>query len=673
VKSLHRVVASAVVLASGIVLVSAPTTVRAADPVALTLVSQRLDVAAGAAIEIVVGVPDGTELPGGDSSIVVTAYDRLTSRAALRRAIGGTFSRAVDTLDFNLATTPRNDAGQLVISIPTEIDTRTPTALQLPNEGTYPVVVEIRSASDTVAELTTFVRRLAVPDSGSDDALASGDLRVAVAMSVRTPLRLDADLQTVADPEAVAELEQLTAIAAASPYPLTVDINPRHVQSLDNDRRAALAAALADDEVLAAPTVPLDPSIAMQDGQPDLATQWLRIGEDDLRTSLGVAASRSVKLIDSPLSKQGAALLRELGVRMFVMSRQQYEQLPDHIPDLDFPQLTGVRINDVTSVDMALPHLATSALLDEPLDTPARTAIIAAAELVVLRTELLSLGISPQRSGVVLARSDLGIPDPETTAAIIDLLSNTQGFQGVTLDEFSVRTDRLLFDGSELIAGLPDNVDGSIADRLATASTLTESSFQVSSMLPPDAPEVGGWLTATSLLASSAISDADVAVIAKQLTEQHETIREAVDVRVPTKFTLTGRDSELKLRLGNESSRPLTVLLKLESPKLDFPDGPQLFEIPPGGGEVTIRVTALTNGTLGLTLRVVTPYGSSELAPPLPLQATVNALSDLGRLATGSLIALVLLWWLQNWRSAVRKRAAAPSVQRHPVSAAGSQ
>ena len=422
-------------------------TATAGEPAPITLVSQVLDLAVGAAFDLVVDVADDVDLGAADTTVVVTAYERITTRSALHRAIDGTLGRAVDTVDLNPADIPRNELGQLLITVPTETNTRTNAPLQLPREGLYPVTVEIRAAggdTDRDAGLITFVRRLADPTSESEATeQAAGALKVAFAVSVISPVRLDTDLRLIVDPAATVEIERLREAAATSPLPLTVELPPKWLDPIDNPERAALAEALRDDEVLASTSLPIDPSVVMQAGQPDLATQWLRNGEDVLRNVLGVSASRSIHFVDEPLSKSGAALLRELGVRMLVMTRTQYDQLPDRIPDLDFPQMTGVRIGDDALIDMALPQPALSALLDTPIGGPAYTAILAAAELVTLRTELLALAYDPERSGVVVAKSDLGVPDPATLAAITTLISSTQGLRGVTLDEFSVRTDRM--------------------------------------------------------------------------------------------------------------------------------------------------------------------------------------------------------------------------------------
>jgi hypothetical protein len=187
-------------------------------------------------------------------------------------------------------------------------------------------------------------------------------------------------------------------------------------------------------------------------------------------------------------------------------------------------------------------------------------------------------------------------------------------------------------------------------------------------MLPAEGTELTQWLAYTSIFATSALGDDALAATSTRLRDEFQAIRSAIVAPTPGSFTLTGRNTELKLRIRNDSARVLTVLVRLDSTKLTF-TGPQSFQIDPGGNDITVKVNALSNGKFPITLRLLTPYGASELAPPVPLTATVNALSGLGKLVTGVLALLVLAWWARSWRSTVRKRKAAPAIDRHPVSA----
>lgn len=656
----------AALIAGGLPVGGAPLARVAAAPAPLTLVSQALDVAFGAPLELVVTAPPDIDLAAPDTSVIVTAYDRVTTRDALHRAFDGTFGRAVDSVDIAAALVPRDPDGNLALSIPTETNTRTSVPLQLPRVGVYPIVVDIRRGDENLAELITFARRLANPTG--DDADVSGSLQVALVMSATSPVTLDDQLMTRPSDEATAELARLDGALAAAAFPAAVQIPPRLLDLLGDPARAQLANSVQPHLVLAAPRLPLDPSLAMQDGQQDVANQWLRDGEDLLRDRLGAVADRSVHIVTTPLSLAGASLLRDQGVRMLVMSRDIYDQLPDKIPDFEFPQLTGVHLQDGSRLDLAVPDPRLSAMLDDPVGGPALTAVRAAAELVTLRQELIGVGVRPERSGVILARSDLGVPDPATIAAVTAMIGTTAGLTGVGIDDVSERVDRLLFDGQEILAGLPTTVAGSLQPRVELATALTQEALEAYSMLPADSNELLRWSAYTSIFTTSALTDGQLARAATSLRDEFREIRTALEMPQSSKFNLTGRRTTLKFRFRNNLPVPVNVVLLLDSTKFDFPDNGVTEQIPPGAHEVEVTVIAKSNGTIPLTLRVVTPYDQSLLSPPIPLTANVNAVSGLGNLATGALLLLVLLWWFRHWRATVRKRRAAPSLQRHPAS-----
>ena len=71
-----------------------------------------------------------------------------------------------------------------------------------------------------------------------------------------------------------------------------------------------------------------------------------------------------------------------------------------------------------------------------------------------------------------------------------------------------------------------------------------------------------------------------------------------------------------------------------------------------------------------MSLEVFTPLGDVHLAPPVPLTASVNALSGLGNLVTGAALLVLLTWWGRHVRTVRRRRRTAAAAERHPVGAA---
>jgi hypothetical protein len=178
-------------------------------------------------------------------------------------------------------------------------------------------------------------------------------------------------------------------------------------------------------------------------------------------------------------------------------------------------------------------------------------------------------------------------------------------------------------------------------------------------MLPADDARLTEWKTTIDRLPTNALTDAQVAATSADLHAQLDGIRAAVEVPTSFPFTLTGRTTTVPFRLYNHSDTPLTVRVHMSSSKLLFPDGDLTVEIPPQSfSSVAVRIEARTRGTFPATLTVLTPSGDL-LAAPVPLFASVNALSGLGNLFTGAFLLVVLTWWVRHLRQSRRNRAAA--------------
>ena len=98
-----------------------------------------------------------------------------------------------------------------------------------------------------------------------------------------------------------------------------------------------LADALADDELVALPIVPLDVSSAVAAGQADAYTRLLGAGEDLLTDAVPTTPSRrDIWITTDPLSAGGAQLLRDLGTRFIVIPADLYaESIDDDLPPSD--------------------------------------------------------------------------------------------------------------------------------------------------------------------------------------------------------------------------------------------------------------------------------------------------------------------------------------------------
>ncbi|MEZ5271684.1 MAG: DUF6049 family protein [Ilumatobacteraceae bacterium] len=241
----------------------------------------------------------------------------------------------------------------------------------------------------------------------------------------------------------------------------------------------------------------------------------------------------------------------------------------------------------------------------------------------------------------------------------------------MSLDDLGVRTDQLLYDGQEVVVGLPEAVPGDLLTRTALAGALREEAAATASMLPDGDPRPNGWTRLIDLIPTEALGDDQVTTIAAKLRAEYSAIRGAVVPPDGFSFSLTGRRSEIPLKIQNTGDTTLTVVIRMSSSKLLVPEGDQVVELLPGEyTEVRVPIEARSNGKFPVTLEVLTPVGNVRLGPPVPLTARVTALAGLGNLITFAALLMVATWWVRHVRQNRRKRSADTAFERHPASRA---
>ncbi|MEY4010875.1 MAG: hypothetical protein RLZZ93_1568 [Actinomycetota bacterium] len=645
--------------AAGVIAPAAVAAPVSADTDALRLISQAFNVTATGSVTMTVQLPPALAAGGTDFSVSITAYRPIVGRDAVTAAIAGELNRSVDTVELDADQVFRTVPGQLQFVVPVEVTTRTRSALQMSKPGLYPVLVEYRTGGDAVAELITFLH----------------PLLVAFVASTRQPVQLDDLGDVVLDDSAIAELTRLADLLAASPVPFTVQVPPVVLSALaDTDPALSrrLVAAIGRNDILSAPVLPIDVSSAAAAGRDALYTQWLRDGEDALAAAVDTPSRRTLVLATSPVTTDGATLLRSLGARLLVMPAAVFDALPaSPATTADSTGLVGLDVGDGVTLDGVIVDRAVAAALDRAANDPVLTAIQVASDLLAARAAIATgdtggTGDSggagdPSRHGVTIGAADLGVPGIEPFVSIAELLADTPRLVRVTsLDDLSVRADRVEQDGEPLVATLPADADGEVGRLSALADELAVQSVAVASMLPDGDRIAAEWARLTSLLPTSALSDDQVAGIADRIRQQQRGFLEAIEVPVGFSVNLTGRRGTVRVNLRNNSEVPLDVRVRLTSSKLQFPDGePPVVALQPGVfTEVQFNVVALSNGRLPATLDVFTPEGDTRLAPPVPVTLSLTALSGIGNLVTGAALLVLLTWWVRHIRKGRRQRAA---------------
>jgi Family of unknown function (DUF6049) len=656
-------------LAASTFVAAAPTSPAHAAP-RFALVDQTFNVEPTSGVTITLQVPSTVTPPAADFVVTVTAYRPIATRAAVTDALSGIVPRSVDTVDVDPAAVSRPATDQLQVTVPIEVTTRTAAALQLSRPGLYPLLVELSVSGEVVAELTTFVHRLPGVDDVPEDPMP-----VAMALTTATPVVLDDSGRTVLDPAAVRELTDLADLLESSAVPIGVRVPPAQLAALHDAgaETTALAERLAQvmqrNDLLSSPILPLDPSDAAAAEQQALYTQWLRDGEDSLSTSMAVPTQRTIVLVDRPLSQDGGALLRDLGARLLVMPPDLFDGLPNTIGGFaDTTQLVQIQVSPGVTVDAAIIDRIASRSLERVSTDPELSAIYMVADLLAARQQVEDLGGDPRRHGVTLATTDLTLPSPTGFASFTTLLAETPGLTPTTLDDLSVRTDQLLGAEGPIIVDLPTEVDGDISERMALRNELGLRGASTGSMLPDDDPRVDEWTRLIDVLPTTALTDQQADGIATDLRAEYDAILASVEAPNGFSFNLTGTAGTVPVTLRNNSDIPLNVRVRMSSSKLLFPDGDQNVVLAPlAFTEVKIAIEARSNGRFPVTLEVLTPLGDVLVTEPVPLTASINALSGVGNLLTGAFLLVLFAWWMRHIRKNRRQRRATEAAERHPA------
>lgn len=647
----------------------------------IDLLGQTFDVAANGVLTIDLLLADEV-VTATDTKLVVTAHRPIERRAQVAEASDGVLTRTADSVDLDLEAQIRLPGGGIRAVIPVERSARTAAALQLSRPGLYPVVVEVTRRGDVIADLITFVHRL--PDADEED---EQPIRLALVMTATRPVRMVEDSldRAIIDDGTLADLDRLADSLEASAVPIAVGVPPAVAEALvSDDAYAPLAERLAElltrHRVLAAPLWPLSPS---QAADVDLASQygrWLRDGEDALADLVGSPPSRTTLVVDEQLTAGGATLLRDLGTRLLLLPANLYDVLPGSLGTFtDTTQLVQLAVARDSTIDALVVDRELDSRLAATTSRPLLAAIEIIADIVAAREEIALDGGASARHGMLLAAPGNGIIPAALLGPLSELLAESPAVDVMTVDEMATTVDRLLIDGTEVVVPLADGGSSSTAstlvDRLDRAASIALGTASVGSMLDEDDPRPAEWQRRLELLPTSAISDERAATIVGEIAGELDDIRASVVLPDGFSFTLTGRSTEIPVKLFNRSTEPLRVVVRLTSTKLLFPDAPTEVVLEPGVyTEVLVPVEARTNGRFPVTLEVVTPTGLAPIGEPVTLSAGVNALRGLGPLLTGAFLLVVLSWWGRHVQHTRRRRfAAAHPSGRHADSPAGEQ
>lgn len=612
--------------------------------------------------------------PGTDPTsvtVVVTAYERVADPSAFDAVAGGRLGNALDSVDLPLP--ELTDDGSRLITVPLEISVDAPGALQLRRPGLYPIVFDVRLDGDSVADLQTFVNRL--PEQ-SDTAENGTIMQLSMLAAIESRPALGPQGVDV-DPAVLDELERLAALLQATGSPLTVSLPPEVLVALsdtDPELLERLAEGLAGDEVLSTPYVPFDPSSAVKvesdtiDG-PKVFTDLLRQGEEAVRETVGAASVRTAWVSGgAAISRDGAAMLRDLGVRLLVVTRGRYDETEGNIRGFTDPSLYAMtQLPDGSRLPTAVIDDGFSLrLVSEGVDVE-QAAIAYVADLVAWQTWFAATDPPGRTHTMTLALPDLGVPDATFAARILELARATPNLQPVHLSTALATTSPMGTGTPEpVLLQMPSESGPDVSARMQQVSDVALKAISTGSMLQPDDPRPQAWGRLIELLPSTLLDGDTADSTVEHLEAAFAEIQSVVQPPQEFSFTLSGDHSTVPLRFVNTGDEPVRIMLRLTSPKLEFPDNDRIEILEPGVNEVSVEVDALSNGKAPVTLEVLTPTGA-RLVEPIPLAVSVTALTGLAQVVTLGALGLLATWWLHHLRAVRRRRGNGKTKHRHPA------
>ncbi|CAN5414964.1 hypothetical protein BH23ACT3_BH23ACT3_10150 [soil metagenome] len=612
---------------------------------------------------------DGTDTVDTSDRIdvLVTSYAPIANRDRVASVLAGATGPAIDGARFDLSDVfvpaTISDSAHFDLDVVTSTGGEIASELELPLPGLYPITVELRRDGRRLARHITFVERLAANGQRPRRTEPYG---LAIVATVPDPGPEPTRLELV---DARSRLVEIAQLGEDLDVPVTVGIPPVVAAELEADEEltARMQRALKGSEIMAAPRIQFDPSSAVSAGASEAFTRELRAGEDILaRTFPSTAVRRTAWRWDDAISNDGAALLRDLGVQMVVMSLDDYHGLGNALPpEFTDPSLlyTVVLPDGATLAVIAVDPV--SGLLDSDrfdLRSAADRAVEIFATLVASR---LQLPDAPR--SVVLSTDGLGIPDTDVLSVIESFAADHPAFRFQTLSLLPNSTGVMFVDGPRRDVEFPASAGVDLAartDRVGLTRILVDS---LSSMLPDDDPRPGQWHAQLDLVLSTWFSEPVAEARVDSVIRDVETVPSVIVPPDPFTFTLTGSTSEITLRIGNDGDVPIRVRIRTEATKLRFPEGDADAVLQPGITNLVIPVTVLSNGTFPVTIELLTPLDNRPVGDSVVLTARVNAITGLGQVLTGGALLVLGSWWYSHFRNRRRHRTTRARTN-HPTS-----
>jgi hypothetical protein len=447
--------------------------------------------------------------------------------------------------------------------------------------------------------------------------------------------------------------------------PVTVSPAPDLVDALAHSQDASAKAVLTDfdravagHQVLVNTYVPIDaPAFLRHNLAGELDTQ-LSAGEAALRAALPSAQpDRRTWIPTGPLDEPTLGRLQTLGSNQLVIPAAALEPAAGD---------NSFRPVEVSTSGGAVPTAVVDADLQRALtlDLPATVAPIR----LYLELAFVALQDAGVEEGAVIVPPDGVALSAEFLTQFQGLVQRSPLIATVSIDDY-FRLTRPAVDGEgePVVRTLRSVPTDSLGSYPSEVYLLRVDALSTSAMVPGQA-DMPRRIEQLLLLADRlGLSDSDRRPYLANAHAPLDAVKNLVAVGDQGTVTLTSGSDEIPYRVTNSATEPVTVMIRLSSTKLAFPDSttPGRLDLTrtlvPGANDFTVPVTTRARATFPMVIEIRTPDGK-ELLASSKVTIRSTALSGVGiALTIGAALTLVV-WWLRhayNRRRAARLEARA--------------
>ncbi|CAB4788340.1 MAG: hypothetical protein F2723_06835 [Actinobacteria bacterium] len=600
------------------------------------------------------------DLSGLEARAVIHTY--ITTRGGFERAVTGkrlgsvvgTAAAPADALTNSTLIVPLQNPG-----VPRDtLRVRVP----LPrggSAGVFPIELEVRDpeTGEVYDSLVTFLT-IVSPLTGGPAVAERLSVGWIWPIASRSPIDPDGKPSSRLA-NLVAPGGRLENIAAALPnaegIAITLQPEPATLEAWSEATKSSsqqssfpsLREALGLHESLAGSYSAINMPPLVANGLGELANQEWSVGGETIERIAETSADPST-IFTGALDANSIALLQAKGLNRAVVRSASLAN-PGEInltPAQPFTLLAGTA---------SLPAIQTDDTLGAIFEAPGSPAIRAARLLAGL--SVVALELPSQKRGVVIAGSKHWSP----TTASLDTVS------------IGLRDNPLLKSVSiaDLFSTIPAERSGNrpLVHRLAPVDTTSlplpaASLLETQQRITAFTSFAGSGEPATSALRHLLLSPNPTeprSANAAQLNASNQAMDSFIaKIRTPISrtLTLTSRRAEVPMSFQNDTGRPLTVRLLLESDRLTFPSGSnRIIELAPNNTTLQIAVISRSSGTFPLTLTVESVDGGIVIERTR-ITVRSSVVSGIGALLTAAAGVFLLLWWVTHWRRSRKKSVA---------------